>query len=188
MSPTDGRGRRTPGRSSEAKKGARKPARGGGTGGAGSTSTSSSGGGAKAQMTIASDYSNAREVQQLIRDEVERAGFDADSQFAIKLALEEALINAIKHGNKLDKHKSVRVEWDISPAAAEITIEDEGPGFDRKSVPDPTHDTNLEKLTGRGILLIESYMSDVQWSNGGRCVKLIKRNDRRTPAPGVKTA
>ena len=137
-------------------------------------------------MTIASDYSDAREVQQLIRDEVERAGFDADSQFAIKLALEEALINAIKHGNKLDKGKTVHVEWNISPAAAEIIIEDEGPGFDRKNVPDPTSDPNLEKLTGRGILLIESYMSDVQWSNGGRRVKLIKKNDRRTP--GVKTA
>jgi serine/threonine-protein kinase RsbW len=137
-------------------------------------------------MTIASDYGNAREVQQLIRDEVERAGFDADSQFAIKLALEEALINAIKHGNKLDKGKNVRVEWNISPAAAEITIEDEGPGFDRKTVPNPTDDGNLEKLTGRGILLIESYMSDVQWSNGGRRVKLVKKNDRR--APDVKTA
>jgi len=137
-------------------------------------------------MTIASDYSDAREVQRLIRDEVERAGFDADSQFAIKLALEEALINAIKHGNKLDKRKLVPVEWRVSPAAVEITIEDEGPGFDRKKVPNPTDETNLEKLTGRGILLIESYMTDVQWSNGGRRVKLVKKNERRTP--GVKTA
>src|SRR4051794_15780735 len=94
MSPADGRGRRTPGRSSEAKKGARKSVR-------------PAARGAKAQMTIASDYGDAREVQRLIRDEVERAGFDADSQFAIKLALEEALINAIKHGNKLDKGKNV---------------------------------------------------------------------------------
>ena len=137
-------------------------------------------------MTIASDYGHAREVQRLIREEVERAGFDADSQFAIKLALEEALINAIKHGNKLDKAKNVHVAWHVSPAAAEITIEDEGPGFDRKDVPDPTAQTNLEKLTGRGILLIESYMTDVQWSNGGRRVKLVKKNDN--PARGVKTA
>ena len=137
-------------------------------------------------MTITSDYSDAREVQRLIRDEVERAGFDADSQFAIKLALEEALINAIKHGNKLDKRKLVQVEWRVFPAAVEITIEDEGPGFDRKKVPNPTDETNLEKLTGRGILLIESYMTDVQWSNGGRRVKLVKKNERRTP--GVKTA
>lgn len=137
-------------------------------------------------MTIASDYGDAREVQRLIRDEVERAGFDADSQFAIKLALEEALINAIKHGNKLDKRKNVQVEWHVSPAAVEIIIEDEGTGFDRKKVPNPTDETNLEKLTGRGILLIESYMTDVQWSNGGRRVKLLKKNEQRTP--GVKTA
>jgi serine/threonine-protein kinase RsbW len=137
-------------------------------------------------MTIASDYGDAREVQRLIRDEVERAGFDPDSQFAIKLALEEALINAIKHGNKLDKRKNVQVEWRISAAAAEITIEDEGPGFDRKDVPNPTDEPNLEKLTGRGILLIESYMTDVQWSNGGRRVKLVKKNTPRPP--GIKTA
>jgi serine/threonine-protein kinase RsbW len=135
-------------------------------------------------MTIASDYGDAREVQRLIRDEVERAGFDPDSQFAIKLALEEALINAIKHGNKLDKRKNVQVEWRISAAAAEITIEDEGPGFDRKDVPNPTDEPNLEKLTGRGILLIESYMTDVQWSNGGRRVKLVKKNTPRPP--GIK--
>lgn len=137
-------------------------------------------------MTIASDYGDAREVQRLIREEVERCGFDADSQFAIKLALEEALINAIKHGNKLDKRKNVQVEWRVSPAAVEITIEDEGPGFDRAKVPNPTDEPNLEKLTGRGILLIESYMTDVQWSNGGRRVKLVKKNDPQSP--GVKTA
>ena len=107
-------------------------------------------------MTIASDYGDAREVQRRVRDEVERAGFDPDTQFAIKLALEEALINAIKHGNKLDKKKHVEVEWKVTPQTVEIVIEDEGPGFDRGHVPDPTHEVNLEKLTGRGILLIES--------------------------------
>jgi len=122
---------------------------------------------------------DAREVQRLIREEVEKAGYDPDTQFGIKLALEEAIINAIKHGNKLSKDKRVHVEWTITPEAAQITIEDEGPGFDRSSVPDPTQSGNLEKLTGRGILLIESYMSSVQWSKGGRRVKLVKKN------PGV---
>jgi len=130
-------------------------------------------------MTIASDYMDAREVQRLIREEVEKAGYDADTQFGIKLALEEAIINAIKHGNKLSKEKRVHVEWTITPQSAQIIIEDEGPGFDRSNVPDPTHSGNLEKLTGRGILLIESYMSSVQWSKGGRRVKLVKKN------PGV---
>jgi len=107
-------------------------------------------------MTIASDYTDAREVQRLIIDEIERAGFDPDTQFGIKLALEEAIINAIKHGNKLNKQKQVHVEWRVTPQMVEIAIEDEGPGFDRSSVPDPTDEVNIEKLTGRGILLIES--------------------------------
>src|SRR5687767_10877006 len=102
MSPADGRGRRSPGRSSDAGKGGRGPAR---------QPVKATARGGKVTMTIASDYGHAREVQRLIREEVERAGFDADSQFAIKLALEEALINAIKHGNKLDKHKNVHVAW-----------------------------------------------------------------------------
>ena len=141
------------------------------------------------KFTIGSDFAQGREVQSRILADIERHGqFDEHSVFAIKLALEEALINAIKHGNKLDKRKTVRVEWDISPAAAEITIEDQGPGFDRKSVPDPTDEPNLEKLTGRGILLMESYMHDVHWSRGGRRIEMCRRNapipspDNPTPA------
>ena len=126
--------------------------------------------------TIPSDYAQAREVQRLIREEVARAGFDPDSQFAIKLALEEAMINAIKHGNQLDPRKRVTVEWNVTPQTAEISIEDEGPGFDRKSVPDPTHASNIEKLTGRGILLIESYMHKVEWAKQGRRLKLVRHN------------
>jgi serine/threonine-protein kinase RsbW len=137
-------------------------------------------------MTIGSSYADAREVQHLIRDEIEKAGFDADSQFAVKLALEEAIINAIKHGNKLDKTKHVHVEWHITPEAAEIVIEDEGPGFKREAVPNPTDEPNLEKLTGRGILLIETYMSSVEWSKGGRKVRMVKQNEARVR--GVKTA
>lgn len=130
-------------------------------------------------MTIASSYDDAREVQALIRDELDKARFDDDSQFAIKLALEESLINAIKHGNKLDQTKQVHVEWKITPQFAEIIIEDEGPGFDRDTVPNPTEEDNLEKLTGRGLLLIESYMDSVEYSKGGRRVKLMKKNQNR---------
>jgi serine/threonine-protein kinase RsbW len=138
------------------------------------------------KMTIASSYSDAREVQRLIREAIEQADYDPDSQFAIKLSLEEAIINAIKHGNKLDKDKHVHVEWSVTPEAAEIIIEDEGPGFSRTDVPDPTDDSNLQKLTGRGILLIETYMNTVEWSKGGRRVRLVRKNAGR--GRGVKTA
>src|SRR5260221_707186 len=178
MSPADGRGYHSAGRSASRGK------RGGSGKSARSAPPKRGGTKSSMKMTIASDYTDAREVQRIIREEVEKAGFDADSQFAIKLALEEAIINAIKHGNKLNKKKRVHVEWTITPAAAEIIIEDEGPGFDRRDVPDPTNLGNLEKLTGRGILLIESYMTDVEWSKGGRRVKLVKKR----PARGAKSA
>jgi len=166
MSPADGPGHRSAGR--HASPGKR----------AGSKHTQARSN-ASVKMTIASSYDDAREVQRLIRDEVEKAGFDDDSQFAIKLALEEAIINAIKHGNKLDRTKQVHVEWKVTPQVAEITIEDEGPGFNRDSVPDPTKETNLEKLTGRGLLLIEAYMNSVEYTKGGRRVRLVKTNQGR---------
>ena len=128
-------------------------------------------------FTIRSDFSAGHDVQKRILDAVEKAGFNSQSTFAIKLALEEALINAIKHGNKLDLKKNVHIEATVTPTLTEITIEDEGPGFDRKSVPDPTLEENLDKCSGRGILLMEAYMNRVEWSRGGRRVHMVKKNE-----------
>ncbi len=133
------------------------------------------------RFIIRSDYAEGRQIQKRIVDEVERHRYCADALFAIKLALEEALINAIKHGNRLDRTKMVHVEADITPQRTLITIEDEGRGFHREWVPDPTATENLERLHGRGILLIESYMDEVEWSQGGRRVRMLRRN-----APGLK--
>jgi serine/threonine-protein kinase RsbW len=135
------------------------------------------------RATIASDFTAGFQVQQQILDAAERLGFKEQCLFAIKIAVEEALVNAIKHGNKLDPGKHVIIEAAISPRQAEISIEDEGPGFDRGLVPDPLADENLEKPSGRGILLIESYMNQVKWDHGGRRVRMVKMNtdaQRRT--------
>jgi len=70
----------------------------------------------------------------------------------------------------------VKVHAKITPKKAEIMIEDEGPGFDRSSVPDPTVAENLEKCSGRGILLIEAYMTQVSWDRGGRRLRMVKIN------------
>ncbi len=127
-------------------------------------------------FTISSDFLAGRTVQEQILEAALQHGFNEESVFAIRLALEEALINAIKHGNKLDPNKCVRIHCDIGPRRAEIIIEDEGPGFERRTIPDPTAEENLCKLHGRGILLMESYMSEVEWSEGGRRVKMVKNN------------
>jgi serine/threonine-protein kinase RsbW len=128
-------------------------------------------------FTIPSVFAASRDVQEKILSDIERRGFNEQTRFAIKLALEEELINAIKHGNRFDPRKEVHVEATITPEEALIIVEDEGPGFDRSSVPDPTLRENVEKCSGRGILLIEAYMNQVQWTNGGRCLRMIKRNE-----------
>lgn len=128
-------------------------------------------------FTITSDY-QGREVQDRILADVQRCGYDDQSTFAIKISLEEALINAIKHGNKRDPAKKVFVQAKITPKRAEIVIEDEGPGFARETVPDPTAEENLCKCSGRGILLMETYMNSVKWTKNGRRVKMIRINQR----------
>jgi serine/threonine-protein kinase RsbW len=127
-------------------------------------------------FVIPSDFTEGRHVQDSILGEVERFHYCTDATFAIKLALEEALINAIKHGNKLDRSKQVRIDAQVGPEQTEITIEDEGTGFDRSLVPDPTCGENIERLHGRGILLMEAYMNEVEWSRGGRRVRMVRKS------------
>ena len=121
-----------------------------------------------------SDFAEARRAQDKVVATVQQHRYDADSVFAIKLALEEAVINAIKHGNKFDKKKNVIVEAVVSDDRVEISVEDQGPGFDRLGVPDPLAEENIERLHGRGLLLMEAYMNDVRYSNGGRRVHLLR--------------
>ena len=128
-------------------------------------------------FTIQSDFAAVRDVQKQILDNVASRGFNEDTTWAIKLALEEAIMNAIKHGNKLDPKKKVHIEARVTPKQAEIMVEDEGPGFERCCVPDPTLEENLEKCSGRGILLMEAYMNAVKWDRGGRRVRMIKKNE-----------
>jgi serine/threonine-protein kinase RsbW len=114
--------------------------------------------------------------QKQILDAAQKNGIDGENFFALRIALEEALINAIKHGNRMDPQKKVHVEAHIKSDRAEITIEDEGPGFDRTTIPDPTAEENLQKCSGRGILLIEAYMTNVTWDRNGRRLRMVREN------------
>lgn len=131
-------------------------------------------------FTIPSDYAAMREVQDAILGRVEAAGFDDESTFAIRLSLEEALINAIKHGNKLDPKKRVHVDAKVEGECCWVTIRDEGPGFTRKEIPDPTLEENLCKCSGRGLLLIEAYMHEIAYADGGR--QLTMKRCKAKPA------
>jgi serine/threonine-protein kinase RsbW len=131
---------------------------------------------------IASDFEHSRGVQDAIMDAVQAMRFSENDVFAIRLALEEAMINAIKHGNKLDPSKTVTIDAVIAPDEVDITIQDQGRGFSKADIPDPTLEENLEKNSGRGIMLIEAYMSSAEWTDGGRRLRMRKSREAQLAA------
>ncbi len=130
------------------------------------------------ETTIPNDTAAALEVQERIVTRLEELGYPARDVFGCRLALEEALVNAIKHGNDNDPNKSVRIECRLGADRFEIEIEDEGPGFEPEDVPDPTAEENLEKPSGRGIMLMRAFMTRVDYQGRGNRVLLEK--DRGT--------
>jgi serine/threonine-protein kinase RsbW len=102
------------------------------------------------------------------------AGYTDRDVFGMMLALEEALVNAVKHGNGNDPHKSVRVRYQVIGRRVLAEVEDDGPGFDPAQVPDPTAPENLDRPCGRGLLLMRSYMTWVRHNERGNGVSLCK--------------
>ena len=99
---------------------------------------------------------------------------EKNTVFNIKLALHEALINAVKHGNKMNGDLSVRVDITKEDGQLTIQVTDQGEGFDFKNIPDPITPENLEKLNGRGIFLIQNAMDRVEFAGNGRMIKMTK--------------
>ena len=114
-----------------------------------------------------------------VRDRVAEAmvtrGYDEAEVFGVRLALEEALVNAVKHGNRNDPTKCVWALWHVGPRGVLVAIEDEGGGFDPWAVPDACAPDNLERSCGRGLLLMRSYMSWVRYNCRGNRVTMIRR-------------
>ena len=128
------------------------------------------------RMVQVHDMAAAREAEQEVLRAVQDCGYSEASAFAIRLALEEGLNNAIRHGNRLDTSKTVKLEADVDARRVMIMITDEGAGFDPETVPDPTIDENLEKPSGRGIMLMRAYMDEVTYSPKGNSVTMVKHN------------
>ncbi len=103
----------------------------------------------------------------------ERAGYSEASRFAVRLALEEAVVNAFRHGHKsLPKSETVGVEFEVDEQSIRLVVTDKGPGFKPEDVPDPTAEENLTKTSGRGLLLMRAYMSDVSHNQAGNQIRM----------------
>lgn len=114
-------------------------------------------------------------VQREVLEQVEARKFSDPSCFAIRLALEEALSNAFRHGNSGDPSKTVRLECRIEPDSVQLAVEDEGTGFNPGEVPDPTAESRLHLPSGRGIMLMRSFMSEVDFNARGNRVRMVYR-------------
>jgi serine/threonine-protein kinase RsbW len=130
------------------------------------------------QITIKNDTVAGQQVQERIVKILEDFEYPPRDVFSVRLALEEALVNAIKHGNGMDPTKSVQIECSISQDLARIEIEDEGEGFEPEEVPDPTDPANLERPCGRGLMLMRSFMSLIEFNESGNRVTLEKQREQ----------
>jgi len=107
------------------------------------------------------------------------AGFPNKDLFAVRLALEEALVNALKHGNQHDSTKQAWLRFHVTIERVLVEVEDEGTGFDPAEVPDPLEPENLERSCGRGLLLIRTYMSSVRHNQRGNCITMCRQRSQQ---------
>ena len=129
-------------------------------------------------MIIASVPSAVSDVRKPLLAKLEANNFSQENIFAIHLALEEAFLNAVRHGNKMDPAKKIKIDYLIDADKVEISMTDDGNGFDPKAVPDPRCGENLYKAGGRGLFLIESYMDVVEFNEHGNSVRMIKYKEK----------
>lgn len=109
---------------------------------------------------------------------VEKIGVVSAESSNLFVALDEAFVNAVKHGNKFDSKKLVRITADISPEEARFIVEDEGEGFDVTSIPDPTIEENLLKSSGRGVLIIKKIMDEAIYNEKGNRLEMVKKLEK----------
>jgi serine/threonine-protein kinase RsbW len=121
------------------------------------------------------------DVYKQILLKLRKNSFGEDDIFAVHLSLEEAFINAVKHGNKMNPDKKVQIDYSVNADKIEISVTDQGEGFNPGVVPDPRLGENLYKPEGRGMLLISSYMDVVQYNQRGNRVYMVRYKEK----PGI---
>jgi serine/threonine-protein kinase RsbW len=129
-------------------------------------------------IDIASRLEMVETIQTVLGHVTSLVGFDEDASHYMSVAVRESVVNAMKHGNRGNEKKRVKVSFVIRPRVLEVAVLDEGPGFDPRRIPDPVAEENLLKADGRGIFFMRSFMDEVEYSfppKGGTLVRLVKR-------------
>lgn len=139
------------------------------------------------EVTIRNNLDEIYSLEHTILRAVEEAGYEENSRFAVRLALDEALVNAYKHGNAENPDKRLRVRYEIDPDRIDIEIEDEGQGFDQTMLRDPRTEERLRETSGRGIFLIRQFMSKTFFNEDGNLIRFVyeKRNQQNVNPHGL---
>jgi len=132
--------------------------------------------GKRVSYTLDSTLESVNTAEQTAHRMADKAGFAEDERHRISMAVREAAVNAVLHGNAYDPQKKMRVSFENTGDALVITIADEGHGLSECDVPDPLSPDNLLKQSGRGIFLIRSFMDEVRFRTlqPGTEITLIK--------------
>jgi serine/threonine-protein kinase RsbW len=133
-------------------------------------------------LVIPNRREDIERAEEMLLAAMERHQYPDAARFAVRLALEESLVNAFRHGHKnLPVDTPARVEFSVNGERVELAIEDQGPGFKPEDVPDPTLDENIERPTGRGLLLMRAYMARVEYVGRGNRVEMTYQRPAGTP-------
>jgi len=133
----------------------------------------------KIEFEFPSTISLMHSILDYLMKRIEKVGMADAEDSNLFIALDEAFVNAVKHGNKFDANKIVRVSAEVSTKEARFTVEDEGEGFDINSIPDPTNPENLFKTSGRGVLIIHNIMDEVKYNERGNRLTMVKKCDNQ---------
>ena len=135
----------------------------------------------RASFTLASSIESVDKVEQTAEQFAARAGFDEDTGSNIAMAVREAAVNAVLHGNAYNPAKQITATFEANSDALIVRITDQGPGLDPDAVPDPLAPENILRGSGRGIFLIKAFMDEVHFRqlHPGTELTLIKH---RVPA------
>lgn len=124
------------------------------------------------QLKIPSLLENIRIVESFIDNAKEKYHLNDDIYGNIMIAVTESVSNAIVHGNNSDNSKNVYLKLYLEESQIKFIIEDEGPGFDYNSLPDPTLPENLNNPGGRGIFLMKNLCDELSFKNEGKRTEL----------------
>ena len=111
-------------------------------------------------------------VEKFVDDFSASNDLDQDVYGNLLIATLEAVNNAITHGNKLNEMKKVEITFVIKDKKVQLTVKDEGNGFDPKKIPDPTSPENIENMSGRGVFLMSKLSDKIEFDNNGSLVRM----------------